>query len=370
MMKPLAPWLAALALVALGLALPSPSEAQEAAPTTPPEAAQGAMTPGEARAEVDQARKLMRVRSFAEAIPKLKAAWLVLEDPELLRMLAEAHLGAGQEAEARGFLREYLADPKVGDQAKADAQARLRELGLRDEPAPSDKPKEGGDEDEGDDWGVTGWESSGAKSGRAGQLYLLFLARYTSTPGADYEVARGGEGDDATTQEQGAWDHSGIGGAVEVGWFARDGLSLGGSLGLDVAQWTTRAPGDTFGTTVASGLRPELSANARWYPGWGFQLGLSVGADLAFIPAQVAEPCVVGQGCEAGDESLGNQGLRALYGVLVGYRTEMGEQTSLGLDVSVRRASWVTQEGQAKALPGYGDDGWMFQLGVAFQWNL
>jgi hypothetical protein len=329
------------------------------------------MTPGEARAEVDQARKLMRVRSFAEAIPRLKAAWLVLEDPELLRMLAEAHLGAGQETEARGFLREYLADPKVGDQAKADAQARLRELGLPDEPAPSDKPK-GGDADEDDDdgWGVTGWESSGAKSGRAGQLYLAFSARYTSTPGADYEVARGGQGDDASTQEQGAWDHSGIGGAVEVGGFVHDGLSLGGSLGLDAAQWTTRAPGDTFKTTVASGLRPELSANARWYPGWGFQLGLSLGADLALIPAQVAEPCAVGQGCEAGDDALESQGLRALYGVLLGYRTEMGEQTSLGLDVSVRRASWVTQEGQAKALPGYGDDGWMFQLGVAFQWNL
>jgi hypothetical protein len=125
-----------------------------------------------AQAQVEEARRLLKVRRFPEAIKLLEDAWLVMEDPELLRMLAEAHLEAGDRAAASHYRDEYLADPRVGESAKAAARERFAALA--------------GEEEEEEGWGFTGWQSGGGGGGQAGGMYLGVMARLHYGEGGEF----------------------------------------------------------------------------------------------------------------------------------------------------------------------------------------
>lgn len=320
-----------------------------AGPVAAQEGEQGAqaLSPSARRAQaqqdVEEARKLLKVRRYPEAIKLLEEAWLVLEDPELLRMLALAHRDAGDKAAAQHYLDQYLADPSVGERAKESARRDLAGLSGAQE-----------DEDE-EGWGLSGWQSGGAQVGRSGQLFANFSGRITHNPGAEFE--------------QGQWNHSGVGVAVEGGAFVSDGLGLGLSLGLDRMTWATLAPQDEFKIIGSVGLRPSMDLNLRYYLGGGFHVGGSAGGDLVIFGARPKTTCVNLSPCPDSGEGL--QGSRLLYGALFGYRAELTPGWSIGVDAALRHVPLlIARSGSAaQGLPSYTEGGWMLNLGAAVQWE-
>ncbi len=329
----------------------------------------------EALGKVDRARKLARVQEWDEAIALLKAAYLTLDDPELLRMLGELHAARGDAARSDAeaavrFFDDYLQDPDVGEMSKAPVRERRDALAEEIGQA-SAKVVEG---ESGffdfDDWE---FESGGALAGRPGHLYLTAGARISYNEGAEFSARRGGGGPEPDARVEDQWIHGGVGGEVEVGGFMSERMSLGLAVGLDGMSWKSRAAQEEFETESISGLRPSLYGNLRLHIGWGLHVGASMGGDLMVVTQSSDPICDPATGvCPDFKVDAGIEGFRFVYGGLLGYRAELSEAWSAGVDVAVRFLPvFGTFEGSSVGvLPAYLEDSWMLNVAVVLNWNL
>lgn len=320
-----------------------------------------------AQADVNEARKLARVQRYDEAIKLLQDAYLVLEDPELLRMLGDMHADKGELDAAVRFYDDYLADAKVGEMSKKPVRQKraevLKEAGRGDEVKDDD---EGG----GDGLGLTGWQSGGASLAEAGSTYLRLGARYTHHPSSEFTRRRGGAGDDADQNVNDQWIHGGVGAEVGFGYHFSPELALGGTLGFDVMKWESFKAQEAFQTTYIDGFRPELSVDLRYFVSWGFHFGVVAGVDAMIFSGapDCSEPGTCPEGLDASD---GLASVRLLGGLLVGYRAELTEKTSMGLDVAVKQVPVFLATGAGiDTLPGYTDSAWLINLAIVVNWNL
>lgn len=321
----------------------------------------------EAQADVAQARKLARIQRYDEAVKLLQEAYLVLEDPEVLRMLGEIHEDMGQKEVALRYYDDYLDDPAVGEMSRAPVEEKreaLREaLGVNQ--------KSHGDGDGGPDDPGSRWQSSGAKLGRPGRLYLRFGARAAQTVGADFSREAGGDdlevADDIVNDE---WRHGGVGGEVEVGRYFTERLSLGAALGLDAMRWEALRAQDAFATQNLRGLRPDLHVNFRYFAGWGFNIGASAGGDLMILTQGQTNACSPDVDCPGLDSGV--LGARLAVGILAGYRAEINDDWSIGIDTAWRLLPVVAlrEASGAADLPNYGDSAWYFAMALGLNWNL
>lgn len=344
----------------------SSAGAQEKPAAEVSEEGKASSSKAEAQESVNKAKKLAKVRRFDEAITLLEEAYLVLEDPELLRILGEVHLDKKDAEGARHYLKLYLEDSRVGDRAKSQTEAafqkRLAEL--EPEKTGSFEVSEGLE-----DAGITGWQSSGARSKKEGELYLVLAGGFFFNQGAEFTTRRGGDGENQNDKVTEDWSHGGVGGSVEFGFFPSDGLALGVHLGLYSAEWGVQEPAESFEVTPQGGLKPELLFRARYDLGWGFQFGGSVGADAVIFSETLDCP----EGVECGNlGSDGYQGFRFLYGAILGYRAEITEDFSLGLDTSFHMAPlFVTSSGAVvDQFPSYTDNSWLLDVSFAMEWAL
>lgn len=320
-----------------------------------------------AQGDVAQARKLARVQRYDEAIKLLQEAYLVLEDPELLRMLGEIHEDMGQREAALRYYDDYLDDPAVGEMSRVpvvEKREALREsLGVT--------RRGEGDGDGGPDDAGSRWQSSGAKLGRPGHLYLRFGARASQTVGADFSRRAGGDdlevADEIVNDE---WRHGGVGGEVEVGRYFTERLSLGAALGLDAMRWEALRAQDAFATQNLRGLRPDLHVNFRYFAGWGFNIGASAGGDLMILTQGQTNACSPDVDCPGLDSGV--LGARLAVGILAGYRAEINDDWSIGIDTAWRLLPVVAlrEASGAADLPNYGDSAWYFAMALGLNWNL
>jgi len=325
-----------------------------------------------AQAQVNQARKLLKLQKPAEAIPLLEQAYLILEDPEVLRMLGEANADLGETDKALRYFDTYLADPLVGESAKEPIRARRAPLtGAGKASDPDGDPED--DESIAEAVGVSGWSSGGAGLGVPGHLFLMAGAHFLHNPGGSFAVARGGTGVGAEAIQRGDWVHGGLGVVVGVGGYLLDDLSLGVQLGNDWMNWEGRAATLPFETTIYDGLRPEIALDLRYLIGLGVSVGALVGGDAIILSdGGRADPnCQVGIDCPDFEVESGVQGYRVFFGGVFGYRSELTKELSLGLDLDARYAPvFVGSKDLVDTLPGYTDPSWLLRVGVGMWWNL
>ena len=308
-----------------------------------------------AQADVDQARKLARVRRFDEASKLLEDAYLVLEDVEILRILGETWEAAADTQKALHYYRLYVADEAVGEMARKPVQERINAL---DEEAGASNM---------DEAGLTGWTSQGAGGGTAGGWFLTLGGRFGYNEGGDFHATR--EVDGEVVDVDGSWNHAGLGVALEVGTYLLDDLGLGLRLGVDWMTWENQARRPAFAVAPTSGLRPDAALNLRWYPGLGFHAGLTAGADLVVVTDGGMDECEGSADCPEVGEGL--QAARLFYGPLLGYRTALAEDLSIGLDLSFRHLPvYLDAGGTTSDLDGFADPSWMVTLALSLNLNL
>ncbi len=338
--------------------LPEPAE-PEASPAADPEEPPDPEAPSRAdaaQADVEKARKLAKVRRFDEAAKLLEDAYLVLEDPEILRILGETWQAAADNDKALHYFQLYVQDEGVGDRAKKPVRAKITALG--------DGESGGSNLDEA---GLTGWKSQGAGGGKPGGWFLTLGGRFGFNAGGDFDVEREIDGERADLQ--GSWDHAGTGGIVEVGTYLTQDIGLGLRLGVDYMSWTNRARHPVFLTAETKGYRPDAALNLRWYPGLGFHAGLGVGADLIVVTDTGRDFCSEGETCpDVGD---GLQAARLFYGPLLGYRTRLSDDVSIGVDSTIRHLPvYIDTGGTTGDLPGFSDASWAFTVALSLNINL
>jgi hypothetical protein len=310
-----------------------------------------------AQANVTKARKLAKVRRFDEAAKMLEDAYLVLEDPEILRILGETWEAAQQKDKALHYYKLYVDDDGVGEMAKKPVQERIAALG-----------EEEGEESNLGAAGLTGWKSQGAVGGKQGGFFLTFGGRFGYNDGGDFDVTREIDGEQANLQ--GSWDHAGSGGVFEVGTYLVDGLGLGLRIGVDYMSWTNRAKHPVFLTEESKGVRPDAALNLRWHPGLGFHVGATVGADLIVVTDTGRDFCDTVEGT-CPDVGTGMQAARVFYGPLLGYRTLLTEEVSIGIDGTFRHLPvYIDAGGTTGDLPGFSDASWMFSMALTLNIDL
>ncbi len=179
-----------------------------------------------AQASVTKARKLIKIQRYDQAITLLQDAFLILEDPELIRILGEVHLAKGEEAAAMQFFDDYLADVTVGEMSKASVRQKREGISKV-----ANKAKGQGvvKEDEEDSFLNWNWESPGAASGEVGQFYLELGMRLTHHQGDEFSTALGGDGPPQKKQSP----HSGS-------TVAGEGRSRRGSTSWKTPHWASR----------------------------------------------------------------------------------------------------------------------------------
>ncbi len=339
---------------------PAPeSTAPTKAPAEIPEKATDQVTDqASAQADVTKARKLMEIRRGAEAVPLLESAYLVLDDPELLRLLAEAHLQGGDVEASRHYQEKYLSDVRVGERAREDARRRF--AGLE------------GNDDEEFDLGVTGWQSGGAKIGTQGQWTLSVGVQLTLNESFSEPKTILNSSDDSSAGEvPDTWVHTGGGAVVDVSYFVIDGVSVGASLGLEVMQWQSQAPTPDFSVRNATGVRPELLANARWSFGAGFSLGLTAGFDMMVVTEDAPDAGVCANSFRCPVPVEGLLGTRILMGPLFGYQAELTESLAIGVEGNWKWVPvFVSMSDEVDEQQDVAGSSWMAGLSIALRWNL
>lgn len=340
---------AGAALLALGLsaAAPRAAGAQEEAPGAAPDEDARRQ---EAQRDAAEGRKLLKLQRGADAIPLLERAYLVLEDPELLRLLGEAWLIAGDTARALALWDAYLDDPQVGDSAKELLRARRAEI------APRPAGDGDGDGEDDDTLGLSDWSSGGAERGQAGRWVLLLAGGLVYNVGASYEVAIPARDGGAATRATGDYTHGGVGARLGGGIWATDALRLTLSVGNTWMSWETQAPVTPFSTATYAGLRPELWLDAGYRFGGGVSVEVGLGGDavlLTDVPDGVAE---------------GLYGYRALTGLGVRYAAPLAGPLDIEAALGVRVAPFLHE---AQPLPpGFTDLSWVLALEVGVTWSI
>lgn len=361
-MVPAMKWLIALALMVVPCTALAQSESlgeaegtaeipvttEPASPQPPPEE--------KAQADVDTARKLIKIQRYEEAARLLEDAFITLEDPELLRLLGELWEAAGEKDKALQYYKTYVGDVNVGERAKEPVQRRIAALGETDD-----------EESNLEKAGLAGWKSQGAGGGEAGGWFLTGGGRFAYNEGGEFTAAR--EVDGETVEVNGMWNHAGMGLEVEVGTYLTPSVGLGLRLGVDWMTWENQARSPVFATAASKGLRPDAGLNLRWYPGLGFHAGLTVGADLIMVTDAGVDACEGDDNCPVVDEGL--QAARLFYGPLLGYRTGLARDLAIGVDFSFRHLPvYLDAGGSVGDLPGYSDASWMFTFALTLNYNL
>lgn len=342
---------AALLAAALSAAAPWAASAQEATGEAAPD---DDARREEAQRDAAEARKLLKLQRGADAIPLLERAYLVLEDPELLRLLGEAWLIQGDTTRALALWDAYLEDPQVGESAKDLLRARRAEVA----PKPAGGGEEGEDGEDGDDdtLGLSAWSTGGAGSGQAGRPVLLLAGGLVYNVGASYDVAIPASDGGAATRATGDYTHGGVGVRLGGGIWATDALRLTLSVGNTWMSWETQAPITPFSTATYAGLRPELWLDAGYRLGAGVSVEVGLGGDavlLTDVPDGVAD---------------GLYGYRALTGLGVRYAAPLAGPLDIEAALGLRVAPFLHE---AQPLPpGFTDLSWVLALEVGVAWSI
>jgi hypothetical protein len=377
-----------IAFVFAMLALPTAAWAQDEGQGTPPpeEGAPEQPAPGDssaaqdesdaaraqAQTKVDEAKKLAKIQRYAEAIAHVEEAYLVLEDPELLRILGEYHAAAGDFDKALRSFDSYLEDSEVGEMAKGPVRARRAQVEAALSPGnngQADKEREAKDDDDETLGGE--WQFSSRGGGTAGRFYLSLGGRISHLEGPSYAATRGGSGSDANTPVSGSWVHGGVGLVAEFGGYLLDELSLGVEVGNQWMNWEIRSADTAFKTTLIGGHRPEVALVLRSFVGIGFYAGIAVGGDMLVFSEPITRSTCHSEGdCAPVEIDKGVAGYRGFGGLNLGYRTDLVDEVLIGVDLNWRYVPIFSVANDAlDELPSYTDPSWMLELGFAVTYN-
>ena len=352
-----------------------------APPETVPEPLPRSTAQRAAQDKVSEARKLAKIQRYKEASALVEEAFLVLEDPELIRMLGEWSLAMKSYESSVRYFDTYLADPTVGESAKELVRLKrlkaLAESGDKEAQAKLNGiARDGGQEQQYDDL-IDGWQFHDAGTNTAGGFYLTLGGHLTHNEGADFTAPQGGEGPEAELVNAFSWVHGGLGIKLEFGGYLTEHYGLGLSVSNDWMSWEHRAPSVIFQTTLYSGIRPELAINNRYFFDSGFFLGGTIGADMIILTegADLQEICAK----QGGDCSnigglvieTGLQGWRGFLGPIVGYRSEVVSSLTIGLAFDLKYYPLFSpSDDLVEELPAFTDNSWMINASVLMNWNL
>ncbi|MEO1267724.1 MAG: hypothetical protein AAFX99_06475 [Myxococcota bacterium] len=330
-----------------------------------------------AQANVERARRLARLQRYSEAILLAEEAYLVLDDPELLRLLGTWHLATASYARAIGLFDAYLANPTVDAQAKAAVRLQRDEaVAALEQEHKDNQEKDLAQENPGE--GEDGWRFSESGGGNAaGRIYLMLGGQLTQNTGSTF-TADVSEGTDDVRQEEFMWSHGGVGVRFEAGAYVARNVGVGLSLSNDWMNWEHRAPTLPFQTVLYGGVRPELAINGRYFWEAGFFLGLSLGGDLMWLTegSSYQEVCAQssGAGCVEGEDVViddGVQGWRLMVGPIAGYRAKLAEDWTIGLETQLRYVPlFIGRTDLVKELPSFTDGSFMFNFAAVVHTNL